>query len=151
MRKAQAAGVLVGESDAWSDFWQILKDNLSRRFGVEPVHSLEEMMYLRALFPENIRLFTAVVGERIEGGTVIYECGDCVRVQYISASPRGKECAVLDLLFAYLLQEYYSRCRYFDFGTSNGDDGCYLNEGLIAQKEGFGGRGIVYETYLLTF
>lgn len=151
VRKAQAAGVSVGESDAWSDFWQILKDNLSRRFGVEPVHSLEEMMYLRALFPENIRLFTAVVGGRIEGGTVIYECGDCVRAQYISASPRGKECAVLDLLFAYLLQEYYSRRRYFDFGTSNGDDGCYLNEGLIAQKEGFGGRGIVYETYLLTF
>ena len=80
-------------------FWQILKDNLHRRFGAEPVHSLEEITRLRTLFPENIRLFTAVVEGRIEGGTVIYECGDCVRVQYISASLRGKECAVLDLLF----------------------------------------------------
>lgn len=29
------------------------------------------------------------------------------------------------------------------------DGGRYLNEGLIAQKEGFGGRTVVYETYEL--
>ena len=151
VRRAQASGVSVGESDAWADFWEILKDNLAQRFGAQPVHTLDEMLHLHTLFPENIRLFTATLDSRVVGGTVVYECGHCVRVQYISASACGKECAALDLLFAYLLQERYADRRYFDFGTSNGDDGHYLNEGLIAQKEGFGGRGIVYETYLLTF
>lgn len=30
--------------------------------------------------------------------------------------------------------------KYFDFGISTEQNGKYLNEGLIAQKEGFGGR-----------
>lgn len=151
VRKAQAAGVSVGESDAWADFWDVLKENLLHRFGAHPVHTLDEINRLHTLFPGNIRLFTATLHGEVVGGTVVYECGDCVRVQYISASERGKECAALDLLFDYLLRERYASCRYFDFGTSNGDDGRYLNTGLIAQKEGFGGRGIAYETYLLTF
>lgn len=151
VRKALSAGVSVEESEAWVDFWEVLKDNLSHRFGAHPVHTLDEITRLHALFPGNIRLFTATLDGRVEGGTVVYECGDCVRVQYISASERGKECAVLDLLFDYLLRDRYASRRYFDFGTSNGDDGHFLNEGLIAQKEGFGGRGVVYETYLLTF
>ncbi|MCD7710608.1 MAG: GNAT family N-acetyltransferase [Porphyromonadaceae bacterium] len=151
MRKAQAAGVVVGESEAWPEFWSVLQENLRQRFGAEPVHTLEEIERLHALFPDKIRLFTATVNGRIEGGTVLYECGNVARTQYISASPQGKACGALDLLFAYLLQERYASFRYFDFGTSNGDNGRFLNEGLVAQKEGFGGRSVVYETYLLTF
>ena len=37
--------------------------------------------------------------------------------------------------------------KYFDFGTSNEDMGRYLNEGLIYQKEGFGGRAVCYDWY----
>ena len=35
----------------------------------------------------------------------------------------------------------------FEFGTSTENGGHLLNEKLIFQKEGFGGRGIVYDTY----
>jgi hypothetical protein len=40
--------------------------------------------------------------------------------------------------------------QYFDFGKSVEDGGWYLNEGLIGQKEGFGGRAVMYDTYKLT-
>ena len=36
---------------------------------------------------------------------------------------------------------------YFDFGISTEDGGRVLNEGLIYQKEGFGGRAVCYDTY----
>ena len=36
---------------------------------------------------------------------------------------------------------------YFDFGKSTEDGGTILNQQLIHQKEGFGGRGICYDTY----
>ena len=39
--------------------------------------------------------------------------------------------------------------QWFDFGTSNEDAGRYLNEGMVAHKEEFGGRSIVYDTYSL--
>jgi hypothetical protein len=34
-----------------------------------------------------------------------------------------------------------------DFGNSNEQGGKYLNENLIAQKEGFGGRGTTYKQF----
>lgn len=149
VRKAQAAGVEVVEEQDFSLFWPVLEQNLQERFGAKPVHTLEEIARLKALFPEQIRLYVARVAGEIVAGTVVYECSRCARVQYISASRRGKSLAALDLLFHYLLTERYTTYRYFDFGTSNEDDGRVLNEGLIAQKEGFGGRAVVYETYQL--
>ena len=43
--------------------------------------------------------------------------------------------------------EVYDGRRYFDFGISNEDGGRYLNRGLAAQKEGFGGRAVVHDFY----
>jgi len=37
-----------------------------------------------------------------------------------------------------------------DFGISTENSGRYLNEGLIAQKEGFGGRTNTYEMWKIT-
>ena len=36
---------------------------------------------------------------------------------------------------------------YFDFGISTEENGTVLNEGLVGQKEMFGGRGIAYDFY----
>jgi hypothetical protein len=37
--------------------------------------------------------------------------------------------------------------EYFDFGTSNRPENDDLNDSLIFQKEGFGGRAVCYDTY----
>ena len=39
--------------------------------------------------------------------------------------------------------------KYFDFGISTEQGGRYLNEGLVFQKEGFGARAVVYDTYAI--
>ena len=51
------------------------------------------------------------------------------------------------MLFAHLIEGEYKSCRYFDFGISTEKGGAYLNTGLLSQKEGFGARGVIYETY----
>ena len=56
---------------------------------------------------------------------------------------------LIDLLFDCLINQIYTEKRYFDFGVSVEDGGRYLNEGLIFQKEGFGGRAVMYDTYEL--
>ena len=116
-----------------------------------PVHTVEEMSLLKGRFPNNIRLFTACKGERVVAGCVIFEMDEWVHSQYISASPEGKEFGALDLLFHYLITDRYSDRKVFDFGQSTENKGSFLNSGLIAQKEGFGGRGIVYDTYELSW
>ena len=44
---------------------------------------------------------------------------------------------------------YKSSHKYLDFGISSEDDGKMLNFGLISQKEGFGGRTVIYQTWEL--
>ena len=147
IRKASAAGITVAESDDFPAFWRILSENLRERYGAAPVHSLEEMQHLKALFPDRIRLHAAFREGEMLGATVLYLTDRVAHVQYISASPEGKALHALDLLFSRLMTACGSSLPLFDFGTSNTLGGHILNESLIYQKEGFGARAIVYDTY----
>ncbi len=147
IRKAVRAGVTVHESDDLPAFWQILNDNLARRYAARPVHTLAEMQLLKARFPRHIRLYMACLGDRPLGGTLIYETPQVVHTQYISASAEGKRLGALDILFDFLLNKVYATVPCFDFGKSSDGDGHDLNAGLIFQKEGFGGRGVCYDWY----
>lgn len=145
--RAFADGIVVQESDDWAGFWQVLTGNLQHKYGARPVHTLEEILLLHARFPHHIRLFTASKEGRLLGGTVLYLTQTVVHTQYISASEEGKRLRAIDALFDELLHHRQWNRPYFDFGTSNEEDGRILVEPLIYQKEGFGGRGICYDCY----
>ena len=69
--------------------------------------------------------------------------------KYLANNNVGKEIGALDLLIFEQIQKYKETKKYFDFGISTENNGKYLNEGLIAQKEGFGGRAVCYDWYEL--
>ena len=147
INKAKAHDVTVDESQDLKGFWEVLTFNLRNKYDSCPVHSLEEIELLHDRFPQQIRLFTASKDGKVLGGTVLYITSTVVHTQYISANLEGKQWRVIDALFDYLLHECDWQQRYFDFGTSNEEDGRILVEPLIYQKEGFGGRGICYDWY----
>lgn len=147
IRKALSLNIEVGESNDVDGFWHVLEDNLGNRYNAKPVHTSSEMKLLMSRFPNNIKLYVAKMNGEIVGGTLIYVTPQVVHTQYISASVEGKKHGALDLLFDYILNKVYANCRYFDFGKSTEQGGAYLNEPLIFQKEGFGGRGVCYDWY----
>lgn len=147
IKKAKQNGITVEESNHWADFWHILTTNLQTKYHVRPVHTLSEIEMLKARFPHNIRLFTAQLGGKVLGGTIVYEYGNVAHTQYISASPEGKKLHALDLLFDKLIHETYRNKAWFDFGKSTEQQGTILNESLIYQKESFGGRAVCYDWY----
>ena len=147
IKKALHHGIMVEESNRWTDFWEVLTTNLQTKYHVSPVHSLSEIRMLKARFPNNIRLFTAQLNNRVLGGTVVYEYGNVAHTQYISASLEGKKLHALDLLLDKLIHEVYQDKTWFDFGKSTEQQGTILNEGLIFQKESFGGRAVCYDWY----
>lgn len=151
VRLAQKEGIVIKETSDYAPYWAILTELLNERYGVKPVHSLAEINLLHSLFPLNIRLFTANLGDEVFGGTLIYHTGLVAHAQYIATSQKGKEMKVLPIIFNHLINTEFSQTRYFDFGTSNKEGGRVLNEGLVMQKTGMGGRGIVYNTYTLDF
>ena len=150
--KAEEAGYTIKESTDYEQFWRIMEANLMDRYSLKPVHTLQEMLLLHSRFPKNIRLFLVVKDGKAEGGCVVYVANDtCIHIQYGHATPQGKQDGVLDLLYTTLMDEFRKAgYRYMDFGNSNEQNGMYLNENLIAQKEGFGGRGTVYKQWIIT-
>ena len=148
VKKAWKAGVEIREAQDCSVFWPLLEANLKRRYNARPVHSLEEITLLKSRFPQQIRLFVACKDGRVIGGTLLYICARTVKTQYISANDEGRRVGALDLLFSTLLDKCSENgMEYFDFGTSNRPDNDDLNDSLIFQKEGFGGRAVCYDTY----
>lgn len=120
---------------------------LEEKYATHPVHTLSEIQLLKERFPQQIRLFLAKQNEHVVGGTLIYEYRQVAHCQYIASTSEGRSTGALDMLFTHLLHERFLSKRYFDFGTSVEQGGRVLNGGLIFQKEGFGGRGVVYDTY----
>ena len=148
VKKAQKAGVEIRETQDLSAFWPLLEANLKARYNARPVHSLEEITLLKSRFSQQIRLFVACKEGRVIGGTLLYICAHTMKTQYISANEEGRRVGALDLLFTTLLgQCSKDGMEYFDFGTSNRPDNDDLNDSLIFQKEGFGGRAVCYDTY----
>ncbi len=147
VRKALRQGFEVKGSDDLEAFWNILTDNLHRKYGAKPVHTVAEMRMLKDRFPKEIRLFMIYRDAVPLGGTVLYLTPQVVRTQYISATPEGKQTGALDLLFHHLLNETDFQRPYFDFGTSAQGDTDELNASLIFQKEGFGGRTVCFDRY----
>jgi hypothetical protein len=150
IRKAMKAGVTVDYSTDLAAFHKILADLLMSRYNTQPVHTLAELEKLAAAFPENIRLLLAYKDGVAVAGSLLYITPTVVHAQYIAASEQGKACDALSLLFDRAIRESAAMGkRYFDFGTCNEQRGLYLNEGLVRQKNGFGGRGIAYPSFLI--
>lgn len=148
-KKAKNAGLVLERVSDCCDFWPVLTDTLQTKYSAHPVHTLAEMQLLMQRFPEQIACYLMRQGEDVVGGCIVYETDKVAHLQYIASSAEGRHLGALDLLFYQLVTECYAHKRYFDFGTSVEEEGRYLNEGLIFQKEGFGGRAVVYNGYEL--
>lgn len=144
---AHRNNVEICESDEYEGYWQVLSELLFNRYGVKPVHALNEILWLHNAFPDNIRLFVAKKDDELLGGVVMYFTGQVAHSQYTSATPQGWAMRVLPAVYDYIIKNECSSVRYLDFGTSNEKEGKYLNEGLVLQKCGMGGRAVVYNTY----
>jgi CelD/BcsL family acetyltransferase involved in cellulose biosynthesis len=132
------------------DLWAIVEDNLDRKYGARAVHSPAEMAELARRFPDAIRSLVALVDGRVEAGVILFLSSRVWHAQYIASSERGYELSALDAVFDRALQDATAMgARYFDFGTSNEDEGRVLNDGLYRFKSEFGGGGAAYETYEL--
>lgn len=147
VKKASKAGIKVERSFDFEKFMFIVEKILREKYNTLPVHSSKQIKLLASRFPHNIKLFGAFDKDDMIAGTIVYETSQVAHTQYLASSHEGKQVGALDLTIEYLINKYYSNKKYFDFGISTEKNGTYLNEGLINQKEMFGGRAVVYDFY----
>lgn len=149
-KKAAAVATVSDDPQLLVSLWQVLEENLARKHGARPVHTLAELTLLRELFPEHVSVSCALINGHVEAGVVFFNSPTVWHAQYIAASTRAYELAALDVVFESAIQRAaQAGARYFDFGTSNEDAGWILNDGLYRFKSEFGAAGVSHEFFEL--
>lgn len=146
LRRALRSGITVERQEHMEVFWPLLTQHLQAKYGAQPVHSLQEILLLKRRFPQQIVLYTAQRNGSIIGGIVFYVTSQVLRSQYCATLTEGQQWGVTEAIYAQAMQDY-AAWPYLDFGTSTEQQGLWLNEGLIAHKEGYGGRAVCFDTY----
>ncbi|MCL9819761.1 GNAT family N-acetyltransferase [Helicobacter colisuis] len=147
--RAKREGVEIFSSEDFEAFVMLLNSVLQKQHGVNAVHSAEELKLLCSRFPQNIKLFVAKISEEIIAAALLFIYDDLVHTQYLAANEEAREIGALDLLIKTLMDEFTKSKKYFDFGISTENGGQVLNQGLISQKEGFGGRSVAHQFFAL--
>jgi hypothetical protein len=148
IKKGQKNKLEIREVNDFEGFWNaILIPNLAQKHQSKPVHCVEEIVKLKALFPNNIRQFNVYENGIIVAGTTIFETLTVAHCQYISGKEDKNELGGLDLLFHHLITEVFNNKHFFDFGISNENQGRKLNNGLSYWKESFGASTVVQDFY----
>ncbi len=145
--RGRRTGIATEDGDVFEPFMAIEEELLRTKHGVRPTHTADEIAELARRFPENIRLFQTSCDGELLGGCIVYETPVVAHVQYIASTQAGREAGALDVLFDELISTRYATKPWFDFGVSTTNQGRVLNEGLAANKESWGARTILYDTY----
>lgn len=151
LKKAQKTVTLSSNLVLLDDLWKVIAKNLDRKYDTKPVHSLKDLKLLTQRFPENIIIRCALIDGQVEAGVIFFNSCFVWHAQYIAASERAYDVSALDAVFDSAIREAHQvGVRYFDFGTSNEDDGKVLNDGLYRFKSEFGGGGVIHEFFELS-
>lgn len=144
---AEAAGLVCRPSEDLDAFWPLVQARLGSKYGLKPVHSLEEIRMLRDRLPEHIRLFGAFSGEQMLSGCIAYLGQPVFHLQYLHSSDEGRNLGAPDFLVDWMLRGPAKPFGWLHFGHSCEENGMVLNEPLLFFKEGFGGRPVVLDEW----
>ena len=147
LAKAKKEGLAVTNSLDFTAFFNMMNAVLEQKYATTATHTAAEMQLLQSRFPENIKGYACLRGNELLAGAIVYETPTVAHTQYLAATEEGKNIGALDLLLQHLIESIYINKNYFDFGISTEQAGQYLNEGLIAQKEGTGARATIHQVY----
>lgn len=145
--RARREGVVIVSSNDFDSFIALENAVLAAHHNTTAVHNAEELKLLKSRFQNEIQLWIAMYNGKMIAGTLIFVYDNIVHTQYMAADDTAREIGGLDLLIKTLIDKFATEKNFFDFGISTEDGGKFLNTGLISQKEGFGGRGIVYDMW----
>ena len=118
------------------EFWQVVEQNLKERYASRPVHSLEEIQLLMSRFPNEIKLFSLKVNDKLLAGALVYYINRAIHFQYIHAVSGEQEREAVEWLVYHLVQAHADK-EFISFGTS-GVEGNNLHKGLVYWKQSFG-------------
>jgi len=156
VNKSLKLGVQTKFSTKFEEFYPILLANKTK-FDAAPTHTLEELIKLKKLLPDNIKLLMAYDDKKNPiGGIFLFICNEnTVLTFYISHYYEFQHLrAVNRLLYEVMIWAKENGYNNVDFGVSmdtSSDNPMEPSRSLIHFKEGTGSRGFLRTTYHYEF
>lgn len=150
-----ALEISVDDSDeAYRAYHGMLCENLEDRHGVQPVHSIEELLDLRDRLGPSVSLWTARARATREllAGVWLFRHGKTAwHTQYIASSPAGRDRRAMHALLQRLLDEARAGgIAALSYGAVTEQEGRVLNPGLEQFKVEFGGGLVIHDFFTLS-
>ncbi len=150
IKKARKAHVIIQKAKDCRKFWaEALVPRLASRFGVPPVHTIDEIELLASRFPKNILQYEAYVGKNLAAGVTLFLSHNVGHVQYMATTEIGRQTGSLDYLIWRLMTGEVKKIKTLSLGTTNSREvgGKVLNTGLARWKEEFGSSMVPFFQY----
>lgn len=143
------------ESEDYAAYYPILEENKAKH-NVKPTHSLEDLLKLKELMPEHLKLFITYYEDKPIGGTLMFLANSkvalCFYQMLLYDYKKYRPIFLgLDETVKWSVENGY---EWFDIGVSQdtaAEDPMTPSLDLIYFKERFGARGILRSTYHYKF
>jgi hypothetical protein len=148
INRGKKLNLIIKEESDLDLFWNsLLIPNLKAKYNSTPVHTLEEIMFLKSKFPNNIRHFNVYNGDELVCGSTIFITKNVVKPQYIAGCDENNKLGSLDFLYNFLIREIAQDKLFFDFGPSHENNGLEVAQGINFWKQSFGSHSLVQDFY----
>ena len=126
--------------DNSNHFYQILENNLDKRYDVKPLHTLEEIKYF--MTSDGVMLYEARSSSLGPAAYImLWKYTDVIyHTQYITSTEEGRKLGSVDALISFIISDLPG-LEILSFGTSAEEDGS-ANLGLLDFKASFGSKGM---------
>lgn len=149
IRQQEKEGVKVSETDDVDKVYPVIEMNLKVRYNRIPTHSREELMRLKAIYPNRIHYWVAEKEDKVLGILVLFDVNSKgVHSFYIAKNEQFENVKAMPLLF-HRAFEHYDKLGYnwFNFGISS--RGQQIKWGILEFKENVGGRATARQIWQL--
>jgi hypothetical protein len=130
--------------------YEIIKDNLVKKYDKKPTHSIEELLALKKMYGDRLTFFYSEFRQAITGVVVTFELNKkVIHDFYIAQNYAYVKLHPLLWLFDYVLN-YFAALgyEYFNFGISSRNR--WIKWGILEFKEKFGGKLLTRDVWLLS-
>lgn len=145
----------ANDAEDYRRYHALLSANLDERHGVKPVHTVAELVDLRARLGDAVSLWlvtAAAEPETLLAGVWLFRFGKTAwHTQYIASSPEGREKRAMHFLLQHLLSAARAGgIAALSYGAVTEQDGLVLNPGLERFKVEFGGGLVIHDFFTLS-
>ncbi|MBK9735173.1 MAG: hypothetical protein IPO92_09490 [Saprospiraceae bacterium] len=135
---------IVFNSNDFESFNNMISNNLNQKYQSKPVHSLNELVYLKEKFSDQIDLVLAKSNNVIVGAVLLFKLGQVIKCQYLTSTVNNAS----DFMISQIILKYRKDYFYFDLGTSNSIGENEINLKNLAFKCKLGGKAMCIDKYI---